>query len=88
MDPKEYFHHCVAALRAAVSPESVSRTALPYREAFGDRFVQGSVASLDVPGKKVSSSAFACLIGSILEDISIPEIREYIPGSSGGRPGG
>lgn len=52
VDPKEYFHHCVAALRAAVCPEYVAKTAIPYKEAFGERFVQGSVVRLEVEGRK------------------------------------
>ena len=66
VDPKEYFHHCVGALRAAVNPgnfldqhisshhysEYTSKTAIPFREAFGDSFVQGSVVSLDLQNHK------------------------------------
>ena len=69
VDPKEYFHHCVGALRAAVNPgnfldqhissqsshhysEYASKTAIPFREAFGDSFVQGSVVSLDLENHK------------------------------------
>jgi len=52
VDPKEYFHHCVGALRAAVSPEYLSKTAIPFRDAYGERFVQGKVVTLDVPNKK------------------------------------
>lgn len=52
VDPKEYFHHCVGALRAAVCPEYVNKTAIPYREAFGDKFLQDKVVSLDVKNKK------------------------------------
>ena len=69
VDPKEYFHHCVGALRAAVNPgnfldqhissqsshhysEYTSKTAIPFREAFGDSFVQGSVVSLDLENHK------------------------------------
>jgi len=54
VDPKEYFHHCVGALRAAVIPEYVNKTAIPYKEAFGDRFVQDKVMSLDVENKKAA----------------------------------
>ena len=69
VDPKEYFHHCVGALRAAVNPgnfldqhissqsshyysEYTPKTAIPFREAFGDSFVQGSVVSLDLENHK------------------------------------
>ena len=32
--------------------EYTAKTAIPFREAFGDRFVQGSVISLDVENRK------------------------------------
>jgi len=53
IDPKEYFHHCVGALRAAVNPDYAVKTAIPLKDAFGDSFIQGSVESLDMEGKKV-----------------------------------
>lgn len=52
VDPKEYFHHCVGALRAAVQPEYVAKIAIPFRNAFREKFVQGKVISLDIPNKK------------------------------------
>jgi len=54
IEPKEYFHHCVGALRAAVYPEEVKRTAIPLKEAFGDSFKQGRVVKLDVEKKLVT----------------------------------
>jgi len=54
IEPKEYFHHCVAALRAAVEPAWVPRTAIPLSEAFGSSYQQGRVVSLDTEGKVVT----------------------------------
>ena len=54
IEPKEYFHHCVAALRAAVSPDWVARTAIPLSEAFGSSYLQGRVVRLD-PGERTVS---------------------------------
>lgn len=54
IDPKEYFHHCIAALRAAVKPEEYgTKVAIPLKEAFGDSFIQGSVESLDIKSKRI-----------------------------------
>jgi len=53
IDPKEYFHHCFASLRAAVKPEEGVKVAIPLREAFGASFVQGMVHSLHMESKKV-----------------------------------
>jgi len=73
VDPKEYFHHCVGALRAAVNPEYTAKTAIPFREAFGDRFVQGSVLSLDLEtckavlegGREIAWSHCLVAVGSL-----------------------
>jgi len=54
IEPKEYFHHCVAALRAAVVPDWVARTAIPLSEAFGSSYVQGRVVKLNPEEKMVS----------------------------------
>jgi len=53
IDRQEYFHHCVGALRAAVNPEYAVKTAIPLKDSFGDSFIQGSVESLVIEGKKV-----------------------------------
>jgi len=53
VDPKEYFHHCFAALRVAVNPEDGPKVAIPLKDAFGDNFVQDNVEHLDMEGKKV-----------------------------------
>ena len=53
VEPKEYFHHCVGALRAAVNVEYVKQTAIPLKEAFGDNYVQGRAVKIDVDEKKV-----------------------------------
>lgn len=47
VEPKQFMHHCVAALRAAVDPAWAPRTAIPLEQAFGSRFVQGRVVTLD-----------------------------------------
>jgi len=54
IEPKEYFHHCVAALRAAVDPAWVARTAIPLSETFGSSYLQGRVVGLDTGEKEVS----------------------------------
>ena len=38
-------------------PEYVAKIAIPFRDAFGEKFVQGKVISLDVPNKKVRRQA-------------------------------
>lgn len=54
IEPREYFHHCVAALRAAVDPTWVARTAIPLSEAFGSSYLQGRVVSLSPAEKMVT----------------------------------
>ena len=54
IEPKEYFHHCVAALRAAVDPTWVARTAIPLEEAFGSSYLQGRAVALDQEEKVVT----------------------------------
>ena len=44
----------MAALRAAVSPDWVARTAIPLREAFGSSYLQGRVVRLD-PAERIVS---------------------------------
>ena len=41
IDPKDYFHHNVAALRAAVYPEWMNKSAIYFKDTFGDSFIQG-----------------------------------------------
>ncbi|XP_023333938.1 apoptosis-inducing factor 2 [Eurytemora carolleeae] len=53
IDPKEYFHHCVGALRASVFPEYANKVAIPLKEAFGTSFVQGKAISLDTENKSL-----------------------------------
>jgi len=53
IDPKEYFHHCVGALRGVIEPDFLPKTAIDFKTSFGDSFVQGSVASVDFVNKKV-----------------------------------
>ena len=99
VEPKEYFHHCVAALRAAVNPgalgteniissaklkghslslfsekllisiyfaDYVPKTAIPLKEAFGDRYVQGRVVSLDTEGRRVRLESCTVLYCTVL----------------------
>jgi len=53
IDPKEYFHHCIAALRAAVCSDFVQKTGIPLKEAFGDSFIQDTVQKIDIEGMTV-----------------------------------
>jgi len=53
VDPKEYFHHCVGSLRAAVHQEYAPKVAIPLRQAFGENFIQANVQSIDTEGQKV-----------------------------------
>ena len=53
IDPKEYFHHCVGALRCAVQPDFTKLTIINFHEAFGQSFVQGKVTNVDFEGKTV-----------------------------------
>jgi len=53
VEEKQYFHHCVGALRAAVNPDYAVKTAIPLEEAFGSSYVQGKVVSLSMEGKVV-----------------------------------
>jgi len=89
IEPKEYFHHCVAALRAAVSPDWVARTAIPLREAFGSSYLQGRVVRLDPAerivsledGQNISFSHCVISVGSLGPDparstkVSISELE-------------
>ena len=53
IDPKDFFHHNVAALRAAVNPEWMPKTGISYALTFGDKFVQAKVTSVDFESNKV-----------------------------------
>ena len=73
IEPKEYFHHCVAALRAAVDPTWVARTAIPLNEAFGSSYLQGRAVALDQEekvvtledGQRISFSHCVISVGSL-----------------------
>ena len=73
IEPKEYFHHCVAALRAAVDPTWVARTAIPLNEAFGSSYLQGRAVALDPEekvvtledGQRISYSHCVISVGSL-----------------------
>ncbi|XP_056147707.1 apoptosis-inducing factor 2 isoform X2 [Lampris incognitus] len=47
IDPREAFHHNVAALRASVQNGFAHKTFIPYFETFGESFVQGRVTRVD-----------------------------------------
>lgn len=53
IDPKEFFHHNVAALRASVFPEWMKKTAINYQQTFNQNFVQGKVTKVDFECKQV-----------------------------------
>jgi len=54
IDPKEYFHHCVGALRCAVDPNFTNKTIINFGKSFGNQFVQGKVTAVDFENKKVT----------------------------------
>lgn len=55
IDPKPYFHHCIASLRAAVGPESYEKkTMIPYEPSIKNGvFKQGTVVSVNSSEKHV-----------------------------------
>lgn len=53
IDPRDSFHHCVAAVRAVVEEDIIPKMFIPYAETFGDNFKQGKVTSVDHANKKV-----------------------------------
>ena len=82
VDPKEFMHHCCGALRAAVSPGNeadwrnlvncpsppggVALTAIPFKDAYGEKFIQGKVISLNVANKKVIPNVrFLCSLAAL-----------------------
>jgi len=54
IDPKEFFHHNLGALRAMVYHEQwMKQTVISFKETFGDKFIQGRVSNVDFEKKKV-----------------------------------
>jgi len=54
IDPKEFFHHNVGALRAMVYHEEwMKQTVISFKETFGDKFLQGRVTNIDFEKKKI-----------------------------------
>jgi len=53
IDPKEFFHHNVGALRATVCQEWMKQTVINFKETFGDKFIQAKVSNVDFETKKV-----------------------------------
>lgn len=52
IDPREYFHHCIGSPRAAVEAGFEKKILIPLSKAWGDKFKQVKVRSVD-PEKKV-----------------------------------
>jgi len=61
IDPKDSFHHNMAALRAATVPGFYSKTFIPYKPTFGENFKQAAVKSIDVLNKNVILSNDECV---------------------------
>ena len=53
IDPKEFFHHNVGALRATVRQDWMKQTVINFKETFGDKFIQAKVSNVDFETKKV-----------------------------------
>ncbi|XP_037307055.2 apoptosis-inducing factor 2 [Pungitius pungitius] len=53
IDMKDAFHHNVAALRASVQSGFAQRTFIPYKETFGESFVQEKVQRVDTEKQTV-----------------------------------
>ena len=53
IDPKEYFHHNVAALRSAVDLSYGSKSAIEFEPTFGGSFIRGTVDKILFEEKKV-----------------------------------
>ena len=43
VDPKAFFYHKLASVRAVVRPELTGKLALDYKETFGDKFIQEQI---------------------------------------------
>ncbi|XP_002740378.1 ferroptosis suppressor protein 1-like [Saccoglossus kowalevskii] len=53
IDPKDAFHHNMAALRAAVEPGFAPKTLIPYQKTYGDVFKRGLVTSINTDENSV-----------------------------------
>jgi len=54
VDPKDCFHHNVAACRAGVFPEQWNdKQCIDFKKSFGDHFHQGFVTKVDLEAKKI-----------------------------------
>ncbi|KAL2082941.1 hypothetical protein ACEWY4_020714 [Coilia grayii] len=53
IDLRDAFHHNVASLRAAVQSGFAQKTFIPYRETFGESFVQGQVVKVDTASRVI-----------------------------------
>ncbi|KAI8489722.1 Apoptosis-inducing factor 2 [Branchiostoma belcheri] len=53
IDPKEYFHHHIGALRSAVRTDFAKKTFIPYDATFGKRFKQGRVKDVNTSDRTI-----------------------------------
>ncbi|XP_008301611.1 ferroptosis suppressor protein 1 [Stegastes partitus] len=53
IDMRDAFHHNVGALRASVQPGFAQTTFIPFKETFGESFIQGRVERIDTDGQLV-----------------------------------
>ena len=56
VDPKAFFYHKLASIRAVVQPELTEKLALDYKAAFGDKFTQDTVSAVDLDAMKAKLS--------------------------------
>ena len=47
VDPKAFFYHNLASVRAVVQSDLTEKLALDYKDAFGDKFTQGAEVVLE-----------------------------------------
>ncbi|XP_041921175.1 apoptosis-inducing factor 2 isoform X2 [Alosa sapidissima] len=53
IDLRDAFHHNVAALRASVQSGFAKKTFIPYKETFGESFLQGRVVKVDTDARVI-----------------------------------
>ena len=64
VDPKAFFFHKLASIRAVVQPELTEKLALDYKAAFGDKFTQDQTSSFKFgfPGRIFSGPSVCASI--------------------------
>ncbi len=84
VDPKEFFHHNIGAVRAAVFPQYCRRTAIPYVPTFGSSFVRGRVTSIDLDSRRATVEK----AGEGAEVVVVPDFTHLVlaTGSAGAFP--